>query len=288
MPAEKSKRGRKKKEEYYKTKQADTVNFEKENVIIHLPINIDIIKRDYSREEQIMLENPQCISGYQKENFYSEALVDDVEKDLKEIKEILEIKEKRDPDYEEFVPGEISNTYNLDLIPEIFDTNDDYNTGIACWWCCHSFDCAPIFMPVSMHNYENKYRVKGVFCSFECCYAYMMDNSKYKCNKPILTSMFKEMTKKKGGLDDNIKKAPKRECLKLFGGPLSIDEFRNNKCYISFNKCPQTYIKDQVVIKKPTTKDQELKQILPSSNRKTNIKLPKNNLSKVIGIAIKR
>ena len=140
-------------------------------------------------------------------------------------------------------------------------------TEIACWWCCHNFDSIPIGIPIDYNNNTNKFRVKGIFCSFACMLAYNdSDNDKHTSKtKSMITHLYKKLT---GGsqvnmknsyinllrndynlqnlfenditlrdeyikslsniIDEPLSKAPPRCALKMFGGALDIEEFRNS------------------------------------------------------------
>ena len=99
------------------------------------------------------------------------------------------------------------------------------STNIYCMWCCHPFDTIPCAIPNSYIN--EKFYVSGCFCSFGCTAAHIFDEKssimweKYS----LLNLMYKKM------YNTNFVKiqlAPPRRLLKIFGGILSIDEFRNN------------------------------------------------------------
>jgi len=105
-------------------------------------------------------------------------------------------------------------------------------TDVCCWWCCHSFDSVPIGLPM---DYNGKFRVKGVFCSFSCMIAYKNEKHLYSKDH-LIKFLYKRLTGTM--LKDSLfilKPAPPRCSLKMFGGELSIEEFRNcfneNKCY---------------------------------------------------------
>jgi len=107
------------------------------------------------------------------------------------------------------------------------------STDIACWWCCHQFSNTPIGMPVHYTNNIDKFRVKGVFCSFACMVAYK-DDQKIKTTDSLIRFMYRKLTGECIG-GKRIPKAPPRISLKLFGGELTIEQFRNstteNKMY---------------------------------------------------------
>lgn len=101
-----------------------------------------------------------------------------------------------------------------------------HSTSVCCWWCCHTFDTVPIGMPCYYDNSINKFRVKGVFCSFSCMIAYK-DEKKINNINHNIKFLYSKMT---GTilLDCVLKPAPSRYTLKMFGGQLTIDEFRDN------------------------------------------------------------
>lgn len=100
------------------------------------------------------------------------------------------------------------------------------NTDVHCWWCCHTFESLPLGLPVDFVHTLGKFRVRGVFCSFSCIMAYKNEKKighdslvKYLCTK--LTG--------KSVTDIKLRNAPPREALKMFGGELTIEEFRNSE-----------------------------------------------------------
>lgn len=107
--------------------------------------------------------------------------------------------------------------------------NDDQqelteSTDIHCWWCCNQFDNPPCQLPEKY--YENKYHVFGCFCSYNCALAYNIDLDDYKTNErtTLLAHLYSEVFGK------NIKLEPSlpRMTLKIFGGPLTIEEYREH------------------------------------------------------------
>jgi hypothetical protein len=107
-------------------------------------------------------------------------------------------------------------------------------TDICCWWCCHNFDTVPLGLPINYNTINDKFQVKGIFCSFACIVAYK-NTIKYKNNNIgyLIKYLYIKLTGAK--LSDSIHAAPSRCSLKMFGGELSIEEFRNafneNKIY---------------------------------------------------------
>ena len=109
------------------------------------------------------------------------------------------------------------------------------STSIYCWWCSHPFDGPPCALPCNYSN--NIFIVKGVFCSPECAAAYNFKDTNSGEDLWERYSLLNFLYRKIYN-DNNIKikLAPPKETLKIFGGSLSIKEFRMHntnytKCY---------------------------------------------------------
>ena len=97
------------------------------------------------------------------------------------------------------------------------------STNIHCWWCCHSFNDIPCALPE--YYKKEKFHVNGCFCSFNCCSSYNFsrnDDAMWE-RYSLLNLMYKKLYNKNFV---KINLAPPRETLKMFGGFLSIEEFR--------------------------------------------------------------
>lgn len=112
-------------------------------------------------------------------------------------------------------------------------TNDNSNkcpsknkVDELCWWCCNKFEGKPYKMPVSK-NCDGTYACVGHFCSPECACAYILDSGYRFGDKWKEYELLHEMLE----TNTSIKAAPKRELLNVFGGDLTIDEFRGKKKY---------------------------------------------------------
>jgi len=73
---------------------------------------------------------------------------------------------------------------------------------------------------------NEQFQTKGAFCSFECCKAYSMstsDNHRGARNS-MLMLMRKQMTGEPS--TTQIREAPSKHVLKMFGGSKTIDEYR--------------------------------------------------------------
>ena len=100
------------------------------------------------------------------------------------------------------------------------------STSIFCWWCCHGFDNEPCVLPTNL--VMDEYQVIGCFCSPECAAAYNHESFRQheeRLQYSLLNTLYKRFAK---GEQIPIKLAPPKICLRIFGGNLSIEEFREN------------------------------------------------------------
>lgn len=99
-------------------------------------------------------------------------------------------------------------------------------TDIHCWWCCHTFDTIPLGMPFRYLSDQHKFRTKGCFCSIACMVSWF-NNSIYRTDTKIYT-LIKNLHKRLTGSNgiQKLAEAPPRETLNIFGGELTIDQFR--------------------------------------------------------------
>ncbi len=113
------------------------------------------------------------------------------------------------------------------IMYEFINGNNDKkwpeSTNIHCWWCCSSFNDIPCALPE--YYKKEKFYVSGCFCSFNCCASYNFsrnDDAMWE-RYSLLNLMYKKLYNKNFV---KINLAPPKETLKMFGGFLSIEEFR--------------------------------------------------------------
>ena len=115
------------------------------------------------------------------------------------------------------------------ILYEFINANNDKtwpeSTNTHCWWCCHQFTCMPCSLPE--YYKKDKFYVSGCYCSFNCTASYNFsknDDDMWE-RYSLLNLMYKKLYNQKL---TKINLAPPRETLKMFGGYLSIEEFREN------------------------------------------------------------
>jgi hypothetical protein len=124
--------------------------------------------------------------------------------------------------------SKVSNIFNTDLLKSILDkvVVDRYNQQTCCFWCCHKFAWSPVVIPISYDAYKNVYTCEGHFCSAECALAHIYADNRLsestKWNRhSLLRFLYSDLYK-----DRMLSPAPPRSLLRMFGGPLDIEQYR--------------------------------------------------------------
>src|SRR5574343_1497811 len=113
-------------------------------------------------------------------------------------------------------------------------------TDTWCHWCCHPFDNTPVPCPIRYDEITNKFDNTGIFCSWSCAGAYSREKYKSLTNLYLLKKLIEE----DNDIFDteSIKIALPKICLKVFGGSMSIEDYRKNagtNTYIANNYIKQ-------------------------------------------------
>lgn len=185
------------------------------------PENYKIIKQPSSVYNSTSIDKYFDINKANDQHIISDKNINDVPIDEKLTK-------KTDKKYN----SNYSKNSNIVLLKDMIMNEDWCNrTNYWCYWDCHPFENQPFGIPIKYNN--GKFHVYGCFCSLECAVAYNfyanenMDNVWENFN---LLNMMSNMMSYKLTLIPSIS----RKCLNVFGGPLTIDQFReksikNNK-----------------------------------------------------------
>ena len=122
-------------------------------------------------------------------------------------------------------------------------------TNVCCWWCCNKFDTTPCTLPTRYDSLRKRFTFMGIFCSWNCTKSYNFDMVDHKKTERSMLITF--LVQQMYGIYDaiNIKPSPPRQCLKMFGGYMTIDEFRNNASLVDsyhLNLVKRNYIHPEV------------------------------------------
>jgi hypothetical protein len=114
------------------------------------------------------------------------------------------------------------------IMYEFIDSNKNKvwptSTNIYCMWCCHPFSTAPCAVPEKYIN--NTFHLFGCFCSYNCVASFIFNKKseimweQYSLLNLLYRKIYNTSSVK-------IKCSPPREVLKIFGGFLSIEEYRD-------------------------------------------------------------
>lgn len=117
------------------------------------------------------------------------------------------------------------NTINLSIdINENIDDNELSDGVSLCWNCCHGFHNIVHGLPINYDN--NVFHTIGNFCSIECLSRYAVDNM----NDDIyeILPLINLYNNKINNSVKKVKLAPNKLLLNIFGGDMTIEDYRNN------------------------------------------------------------
>ena len=142
-------------------------------------------------------------------------------------------KKKTTPDITENLIIQLKKNVVDDYNISSYNKGESQNQSITtcgksevCWNCCHSFNEHTFGIP--MKYIHGIFYIYGDFCSLGCAARYAHDELKdYDFSEifSLITLYSNTIYNKK----EQVKIAPHRLLLKIFGGNLTIDEYRTNK-----------------------------------------------------------
>ena len=107
--------------------------------------------------------------------------------------------------------------------------------NIRCYYCHHTFDDKPFYIPLKYSENLDRYKLFGNFCSPNCAKSYCLNNKILENKIHLLCKFYKELF----GPSFKFSPAPCFLKLKEYGGNLTIEEFRKfsytNKDYTMSN-----------------------------------------------------
>jgi len=121
----------------------------------------------------------------------------------------------------------------------------------CCYWCCHPIGIKEFSMPIKYDAYYKTFTTFGHFCSLECVVAYNFATHNGSDRMWEIHSWI-QMIAEQIGFETPIRPAPSRYLLKMFNGPLEIEDFRNvHKCGLKtyiMNMPPMIHVPSQMEI----------------------------------------
>ncbi len=120
-----------------------------------------------------------------------------------------------------------------DKLPKTFNPlqlNENISTNLRCWFCTLKFKSRPLFIITNTNHTHNGiiYDILGNFCSFGCVQAYIDIYYNKRTHFDIYQSPFKLYQILYNKKINKFIPSPSKYNLKMYGGKLSLDEYRHN------------------------------------------------------------
>lgn len=157
---------------------------------------------------------------------------------LKVSKEVQEMpKESSEPtayghtEYADILKEEAVNQQQFDetvihTIVSKIHQQSEYPSGTACFHCCHPFAWKSIVLPTHYDVYTNQYTAEGNFCSPECALGWVYADNKITDSQRWLRHSLLRYLYRDAYTKNELVPAPDKRVLRMFGGTLSIEQFR--------------------------------------------------------------
>ena len=130
----------------------------------------------------------------------------------------------------------------------------------VCHWCCHPIPESKKMIGIPFRYTGNKYTcIAKPFCSFGCATSYLHKEIRGPMQvkaMSLMPIMYKQMG---GSLRRLPRPAPSRDALNMFGGSMSIDEFRQasvtENIRVDVSRAPMEMIDEFVSVSKSSNGD---------------------------------
>lgn len=152
-----------------------------------------------------------------------------------------------------FVSNNDNITHNIEEKKEVVQKTEQeqqvQTQKNCCFWCCHMIGAKEFGLPIKYDTIHDTFTTFGSFCSLECTVAY---NYSYYMGSDRMWEIHSwiQWMSHKMGFETPIRPAPSRYLLKMFNGPLDIEEFRQvHKNYLKtyiMNMPPLIHVQGQM------------------------------------------
>ena len=113
--------------------------------------------------------------------------------------------------------------HKINYLFQIIKSENNKNVSCVCWNCCHKFHNVAKSIPIKY--VKPVFYTYGDLCSLECGMRYVHDN--FKCEKWEIYSLINFYNNKILNNSNKINIPLSRLSLELFGGTLTIEEYRS-------------------------------------------------------------
>tara|TARA_B110000285_G_scaffold226954_1_gene287458 strand:+ start:346 stop:1164 length:819 start_codon:yes stop_codon:yes gene_type:complete len=164
----------------------------------------------------------------------------------KEVNKLLnENDNSLDNELDNSLDNELENELENELDNNKLDKINKNSNNLICWNCCNKFNNIIIGLPIKY--VDNIFYTYGNFCSLECSTRFCFDNFKNNISEIYtIINLYNNIVNKK---IENVKCAPHRLSLNIFGGSLTIEEYRKsfkNQDYYNITIPPIVQLNTQI------------------------------------------
>lgn len=205
----------------------NNVDDENENIVLHLPIHLHKINENELHNMNSISNNSIHDTNIHSNNYNN---INETPKPYDPI--INNISSSTpyllDSNISENIYFELDKKNKKEIMVQFSECNKRNewlsSTSIHCFWCSHPFSGIPCSLPQRKIN--DTYYVFGNFCSPECAASYNFNNyddrsiEKYS----LLNGLYRKVYNNK---DYIVQLAPPQMSLRIFGGTLTIEQFRS-------------------------------------------------------------
>jgi hypothetical protein len=239
---------------------------EKDPILLHIPYTDEDSTSEISEKNQFTMKDESDEEDIRKDKNLIVYLTDDDSDDednIKSLKKKIKEKDKIIKRLKLEMTSRSDNGYNVNYsVPKKKDQNTNIhqvkmvninkdnkvNVGekikYACWWCSCNFDNPPCFIPEKYS--DSKYYVFGCFDSYNCALAYILKDDEYKIANRV--SLVKRLYSELYNNNKPLYPSPPKELLSKFGGPMSIEEYRNAQ---NITECKDYKLRFAKIIQNP-------------------------------------
>jgi hypothetical protein len=230
----------------YSKVNLQSLNIDDDCIIAHLPIRITDIEEDKQEHVDSLNIIQSSISPiYTPAEESIRDLCKHCEKNFKTIEYLNNKIDELEQNSIENIIANSKKVYKLNL-PILNNQGEEYiDNSVCCWWCCHQFEGFGIGIPEKF--YQEKFYAFGIFCSFNCALAYNinLNDGKLWERYNLLHFLYKKIF----NMEIKISPSPPKELLKMFGGHLTIEEYRKKTQYLgNFSKSFRTLLPPMTTI----------------------------------------
>lgn len=217
----------------------DNENYEQKNILFG---NLNI-KLHSTKEQSSASTIKETLVNNKSNNNVTKCKIDITTSDLEDIDNIENKMTKKDTKVAEKTI-KVMKYYknNFESGKEIIMSNH------RCYNCHHHFNNKPFFLPIEYNLELKKFKITGNFCSPNCVKSYAINSKVYSTRLYLIGQMYRQLF----GPRYIIKPAPPIQCLKEYGGTLTIEEYRKyfdtDKIYMLKNICSKVVL-DEIIEK---------------------------------------